>query len=230
MTDRQQQWNESYQRRENFVFAPHEEVVRFISKYVRKRIGLREFQDVLNLPRAAWLLDLGCGIGRHLVFAHEMGLEAYGIDLSDSAVSVARTWGAEVGMPQAGERIRIGSATQLPWPDGFFDVVISHGVLDSVPFDVARAAVVDCARVLPSGGLFYCDLISGDDSLHGREFAEEEIVATTHERDTVQSYFNFAKLQRLIEGVFQIVEATLVRRENLLEHASTARTHLVLKK
>ena len=75
----------------------------------------------------------------------------------------------------------------LPWPDGYFQFVVPYGVLDSMPFETALEVAREKARVMEVAGLFYCDLISGDDSTHGREFAEEEVVVTDHERGTIQS-------------------------------------------
>jgi SAM-dependent methyltransferase len=222
MNELTKEWNASYERRENFVFVPNEQVVRFISKYVRQRIGLDQFTDILKLDHPAKLLDLGCGIGRHIVFASEMGLDSFGIDLSPVAVKTARQW------TNFDEKIVVGSATNLPFPDNCFDIILSHGVLDSMRFEIAQAVTLECSRVLHPAGLFYCDLISADDCRHGREFAGEETVSTQHERDTIQSYFNFAKIQKLFEGKFEILEAILVRQENLLASASHARTHLVL--
>ena len=230
MDEREQQWDASYERRENFVFSPSEQLVRFISRHVRKRVGIGEFREVMQLGRQARVLDVGCGIGRHVVYAHEMGMEAYGVDLSPVAVKTAREWAGLKGVANPEEAIRVGSVTAIPFTDGFFDVAVSHGVLDSMVFSVAREAVRECGRVLRDGGLFYCDLISGNDSRHGREFAGEEVVATEHERDTVQSYFNYSKIERLVEGMFEIVEGVLVREENLLVAGVNARTHLVLRK
>jgi hypothetical protein len=99
-----------------------------------------------------------------------------------------------------------------------------------MPFEIARAACVELARVIPSGGLFYCDLISGDDSQHASEFSGEEIVSTAHEQGTVQLYFNLAKIQSMIQGVFEIYECNLVRRENILRGGYTSRYHLDLKR
>ena len=176
------------------------------------------------------MLDLGCGIGRHVVFGQEMGFQSYGVDLSPLAIDIASKWLAEKGCLEPEKFLHVTSVTALPFTAGFFDIAVSHGVLDSMTFDIARAAVMECSRVLAVGGLFYCDLISADDSRHGREFDGEEIVTTTHERDTIQSYFNFAKIQRLFAGLFEITEAVLLRSENLLAPQSHARTHLVLKK
>ena len=74
------EWNCSYQHRDNFVFYPQEEVIRFFSKYIRKKVDL---DNLINIDPCLesgdiHLLDLGCGIGRHIIFAHEMGLKGYG--------------------------------------------------------------------------------------------------------------------------------------------------------
>ena len=227
----QNEWNKSYDNRDNFLFYPHEEVIRFVSKFIRKKIGLADFHDVaLDVCGGRRVLDLGCGIGRHVIYCHDMGLEAYGIDLSDVAVTVACKWCKQIGLPESEQRIRQGDIRHLPWEDKFFRYAISHGVLDSVPFEIARATCFELARVMPIGGLFYCDLISGDDSQHAREFSGEEIVHTAHEEGTVQLYFNLAKIQSMIQDVFEIGECNLIRRENVLRGGYTSRYHLILKR
>ena len=230
MYNHQQEWNVSYENRDNFVFYPHEEVIRFVSKYIRKRIGLNEFRDATPENASGRMLDLGCGIGRHVIYGHEMGLESYGVDLSDTAIQFAVEWAQQKGLPDPESRIRQGDIRQLPWGDGYFRYAVSHGVLDSMPFDIARAACIELARAMSVGGLFYCDVISGDDSRHAREFSGEEIVATAHEQGTVQLYFNLAKILSMIDGVFEIEECNLVRRENVLRGGYTSRYHMVLRK
>lgn len=230
MNNNKSAWEKSYENHDNFVFYPHEEVIRFVSRHIRKRVSLDGFAESVAKERQGRILDLGCGIGRHVIYCHEMGLEAYGIDLSEVAVGVAREWAARKGvaMPQA--RIVQGDVRKLPWPDAFFTHAVSHGVLDSMPFEIARAACAELARAMVPGGLFYCDLISGDDSAHAREYAGEQLVSTAHERDTIQSYFNLAKIQAMIEGSFEITECNLIRRENVLAGGFISRYHLVLSR
>jgi len=224
------EWDESYQKRDNFLFYPHEEVIRFVSKYIRKRIGFGEFQDVVNCCPPPKVLDLGCGIGRHIIYCHEMGLDAYGVDLSEQAVSIAVEWAKNQGMDKPERKIVQADVRSLPWEDNYFEFVLSHGVLDSMHFDIARAACLELSRVLAKGGRFYCDLVSGDNSAHAREYANEEIVGDSHENGTVQSYFNFKKINELVKGLFDIEEAILVRRENLLIGGFSSRYHLTLKR
>lgn len=229
MDDRKGQWEVSYQNRQNFVFYPHEELIRFVAKYLRKRVGLEEYQDRHAFGRAPRWLDLGCGIGRHVVYGHEAGMDVHGMDLSATAVAMARQWAARAGVSQVETRIRQGSADALPWGDGHFDVVISHGVLDSMPFAIAQKAVAEVRRVLRDGGYFYCDLISGDESAHAREFAGEQVVKIEHEKDTIQSYFNFAKIERLIKGRLELLECHLVRKTDVLKGEFIGRYHMVLR-
>jgi len=223
-------WDMSYEKRDNFVFYPHEEVIRFVSKFIRKRIGLNEFQNAVQGRHGVRVLDLGCGIGRHVLYCHEMGLEAYGIDISDTAIEVAREWADQKQLQDPKVRICQGDIRHLPFEDSFFDFAVSHGVLDSMPFEIAQAACIELARVMPVGGLFYCDLISGDDSQHAREFSGEEVVTTAHEQGTIQMYFNLEKIVSMIHGFFEIDECNLIRRENVLGGGYTSRYHLVLRR
>ena len=230
MNDNKAEWDRSYENRDNFVFYPHEEVIRFVSKFICKRIGLEEFRETGPGSAQGRLLDLGCGIGRHVIYCHEMGLDAYGVDLSDAAIKVAGKWAEQKMVPDPEERIRQGDVRHLPWKDGYFRYAISHGVLDSMPFESARAACIELARVMGGGGLFYCDLISGDDSRHAREFSGEETVKTSHEQGTIQLYFNLSKIQSLFAGVFEIEECNLIRRENVLFGGYSSRYHLILRR
>ena len=231
LTDNNQsEWNASYQNRDNIVFYPHEEVIRFVSKYIRKRVGLDEYRDVLTVHRTLRMLDLGCGIGRHALYCQSMGTDSYGIDLSETAIEVAIEWATRCGMDDPRRKLRQGDIRQLPWEDGFFDYAISHGVLDSMPLAVARVGVTEMARTLTAGGLFYCDLISADPSHHSPGYVGEDVVATAHERGTVQSYFDLGKIHGMIDGLFEIVECILVQRQGITNVTHASRYHLVLRK
>jgi SAM-dependent methyltransferase len=224
------EWEGSYAKRDNYLFHPHEEVIRFVSKYIRKRVGLSQFSDINPASSLNRLLDLGCGIGRHVMYCNDMGLEAYGVDLSETAIVAAIDWAVNRGSKELTPRLVQSDARSLPWNDGFFQYAVSHGVLDSMPFDLARAVSTELARVMAPTGLFYCDLVSGDDSCHAREYSGEEIVVSAHERGTVQLYFNLSLIRSLFDGLFDITECNLIRREDVIKGGFTSRYHLVLKK
>jgi SAM-dependent methyltransferase len=228
--NKRKEWDQSYVNRDNFVFYPHEEVIRFVSKFIVKRIGLKEFHPVHPHAAVPKVLDVGCGIGRHVFYCFQMGLDAYGIDLSNEAIHMARQWAEDQNFLDSENKIVQGDIRQLPWEDGSFQYSVSHGVFDSMYFSIAKQAFKEVARILQTDGLFYCDLVSGDDSHHSREFSGEEVVETQHEKGTIQTYYNYSKILELVGTDFEILEANLVRRENVTTGAYTSRYHLILKK
>jgi len=127
------EWDLSYQHGDNFLFYPHEEVIRFVSKYIKKRTGINEYKEISPLMRG---LDLGCGIGRHVIYLDDMKLEAYGIDLSKTAVEKAKKWCEYLGKNHLKDRFEIGDITKIPYEDNYFDFIVSHGVLDSMTIEM----------------------------------------------------------------------------------------------
>ncbi len=227
---RSREWEESYARRENHVFYPGDEVVRFVSRHIRRRKGLSEYEDVVPGASGAKVLDVGCGIGRTLVFGTRMGLTMYGTDLSSHAIGLAREWLASIGVADPAERVLAGDIRELPWPPAFFAHAVSDSVLDSMPFQIAQAGLSEIARVVRSGGYFYCSLISGDETGRDPEFCGETLVTGTHERDTIQSYFNRTKIRRLVEPLFEILSASLHQVRTFPGDTHHGRWHVVAKR
>jgi SAM-dependent methyltransferase len=223
-------WDSSYLRRENHVFYPCDEMVRFVARHLRRRVGIDEVVDVLPGAQGSRVVDIGCGIGRNLVFGTDMGLEMYGNDLSAQAVAVAQEWlGRKIG-PVARERVIASDVRQLPWEDGFFAHAMSDSALDSMPFEVAQAGVAELSRIVRPGGFFYCNLISGDETGRDPEFCGDVVVQTDHERNTVQSYFNRTKVRRLIEPVFEMVSCQLHQITDPRRGTRIGRWHVVSRR
>jgi SAM-dependent methyltransferase len=219
-------WDQSYARLENHLFWPTEEIVRFLSRHVRRRVAADEYVDVLDaLARSRRLLDLGCGLGRHVALAHEIGLSGYGIDVSETAIAKGREWLGTIA-PELPDRLVAGDVRELPWPDRFFSVVVSHGVLDSMPFDIARAAVEECHRTLVEGGVMYADVIAFD----GRTTEPGEILVDTgFEAGTVQSYFDERRLDSLVADRFSIIRRVLVTHADRDAGTRSGRWHVELR-
>ena len=72
-----------------------------------------------SLPPKPKILDVGCGKGFFIYDLLKLipDAEVYGIDISDYAINNSK--------PEIRDRLRLGSATQLPWPDHSFDLVVS---------------------------------------------------------------------------------------------------------
>lgn len=220
-------WELSYGRAENFVFYPHEEIIRFIAKYVRKKTGLDKYIDRMDVP--VKILDVGCGIGTQICYYLEMGFDPYGFDLSENAINMTKERLEKLGHADMGDHVMQADITKLPWTTGFFNIVSACSVLDSMPYAIAKIGIAEVSRVMQPGGLFYCDLISGDEMGYCREYDGEVFVSTVHEKGTIQSYFNFTKIKDMIEGHFEIVEGYLIKKFGLLEKYESSRTHLVLR-
>ena len=97
--------------------------------------------------RGRRVLDVGCGAGTDLVRFAKGGAVVSGIDLSASAIALARQNFAQQGLEAD---LREGDGEHLPYPDGTFDLVFAHGVVQYTPDGVAL--VRECRRVLEPGG------------------------------------------------------------------------------
>jgi len=109
--------------------------------YRGRRRVIRSELDRLPLPAGPRLLDAGCGSGRTLKELRDYG-EVYGIELDAGAAELARSRGH-------GE-VRTGRLEQLPWEDGFFDLITCLDVIEHTPDD--RLALQELRRVCKRGG------------------------------------------------------------------------------
>lgn len=222
-------WEESYQRYENFMFYPKEEAVKFLNRFVRKRIGIDKFKDILDFSKGVRGLDFGCGIGRLAILMREFGIDAYGVDISSRAIQMAKELAVYFGYKDMIEKFILIDGTGIPFEDNFFDVTISEGVLDSMYFELSKKVMKELDRVTKH--LLFISLISGDDDKHYREFNEEEIVEAQHEKGTIQSYYNWEKIQRLFDNTnFSITWCHLNTEKSITSKYKYGRYHLVLSK
>jgi len=84
-----------------------------------------------RLPRGARVLDCGAGNGLSVDLLAEHGFDAWGIDLSQ-----LRKWQWRERAQR--ERLVVADALRLPFPDRFFDVSISSGVIEHIGVAEAR--------------------------------------------------------------------------------------------
>jgi SAM-dependent methyltransferase len=98
--------------------------------------------------RGQRLVEVGCGIGTDLVRFAKGGAVTVGVDLSETALRLARR-NFEVNELGLG-RFVLGDGSQLPLPDWSVDVLYAHGVLQYSADP--RAIVTEAQRVLKPGG------------------------------------------------------------------------------
>ena len=102
-----------------------------------ERALLRAFADSGVELRGATVLDVGCGSGYFLHRLHEYGAgHCHGIDLMENRIAGARERYPELEW-------HVGSATELPFEDGAFDLVTQFTCLSSIVDDGARLSAAD---------------------------------------------------------------------------------------
>jgi SAM-dependent methyltransferase len=93
------------------------------------------------------VLDVGCGTGVDLVRFARAGAIATGVDIAPAAIDLARR---NLEIQRLDARLMVADGEALPFPDGQFDLVFAHGVVQYTGND--RALVNECRRVLAPGG------------------------------------------------------------------------------
>jgi len=217
-------WDKSYDRKENYVFYPEDHVIRFVSRYIKKRTGVDDFTTIRPYKNG---LDLCCGIGRHMVFLDDYGFDVEGLELSDSAVKYAKTWFQKTGRDHLIPHIQIGSAAELPYKNEQFDFVVCCSALDSMHSSVAQKALDEVHRVLKKSGLFFFDLIASDTR---NQTANDMVVESGHEQGTIQSYYDDIRIENLIRGQFHILEHFVLHTEYKTSKNSNSRNYVILEK
>jgi ubiquinone/menaquinone biosynthesis C-methylase UbiE len=123
--------------------------------YARSRereysFGAQASSALALLPRRMRrVLDLGCGTASLAPLLLERAEELWGVDLSPEMIAQ----GGRFLEAQALARrchLALGDATALAFADGFFDAVVSLGMLEYLPS--MEPALAEIARVLAPGG------------------------------------------------------------------------------
>jgi ubiquinone/menaquinone biosynthesis C-methylase UbiE len=127
--------------------------------------GLREMAARMAPPKKGMkVLDIGCGTGAQLAIYEKAGGDVLGIDLAHPMLRVAKS--------KLGEKAVLtnGDATEMPFPDQTFDLVLSSLFFHQLGSEVRSAALGEAIRVLqPEGRILLIDFHPGTkDSLRGK--------------------------------------------------------------
>ena len=107
-----------------------------------RELGVRMFPPFEGMT----VLDVGCGTGIHLERYQKAGCQVFGIDLSPSMLRVARN---RLGVSA---NLYMGDASNMPYSDNKFDLIIMSTVLHEMPSEVRSAVINESKRTLIEDG------------------------------------------------------------------------------
>ena len=135
-------------------------------KSVAKRI-VKEY----NLKKGSKVLDIGCGKGFLVKDLIDLGIDAYGLDISEYAVNNCEN--------SVTGRIHLGNAKKLPFKQSSFDFVISINCIHNLSRKNCIVALKEISRVSKNNKSFV-QVDSYDNKKQKKIFLDWVLTAVTH--------------------------------------------------
>jgi SAM-dependent methyltransferase len=112
--------------------------------------------DRYNLDQNSKVLDVGCAKGFFLYDLKNVipGITIRGIDISEYAISNS--------LQEVRADLKIADATSLPYPDNFFDLVISINTIHNLSISDCRVALREIERVSKGYSFITVDAYNND--------------------------------------------------------------------
>lgn len=97
-----------------------------------------------NIKKGSKILDIGCGDGTITAIFSSLGMDVYGLDISDSSKKLI------------GDKLSICDLSKKPYPheDGAFDFIFSKSVVEHM--NNPDILIEEAYRLLKPGGVFIC--------------------------------------------------------------------------
>jgi pseudaminic acid biosynthesis-associated methylase len=97
-------------------------------------------QFIGNIKTDSRILEVGSNVGNQLLLLQKMGFKnLYGIEINDYAVELSKSRGKNINIIQA-------SAADIPFRDGYFDLVFTSGVLIHINPDEIKKVLGEIRR------------------------------------------------------------------------------------
>ena len=118
--------------------------------------ALTLFADLVRASGGGQVADVGCGPGDVTALLCDLGVEAFGIDLSPAMIELARREHPEL-------RFEVGSMTDLALADAAVDGLVAWYSVIHVPDDVIPRVFAHFHRVVRPGGVVMLGFHVGDE-------------------------------------------------------------------
>lgn len=140
---------------------------RFLERGASSFAKVREAFELAGAPMRGKILEWGCGCGRIIRHALAHGLDAYGCDINEEAIS----WCKQNILPDRFENCTVSPA--LPYPDQSFDFIYAGSVITHLSIDLQIYWIEELRRILkPSGHI----LLTFAGTYHFRNYYGRESV------------------------------------------------------
>ncbi|MFD5699428.1 class I SAM-dependent DNA methyltransferase [Streptomyces lasiicapitis] len=151
-------WLKDTRRSYDTVAASYAEQLRnLLDETPEERAFLRLLADRVHTNGGGPVADVGCGPGRITAHLRQLGVDAFGIDLSPGMVEVARRDHPDL-------RFELGSMTDLHLGDGSMGGLVAWYSLIHVPDDEIDSVLRHFRRVLRPDGPLLLGFHVGDES------------------------------------------------------------------
>jgi tellurite methyltransferase len=194
-------------------------------RWMEKRPPLQavvDFCQYLNENGLTRVLDLGAGGGKHTVLLAEKGFQVVALDVSETALKVIDQRVRTAGIRNV--TLVWHGMHHIPFPDGYFDAVVSTNVMHHGLTKEVKAVVEEVRRVVRSGGAGLFVVVSDKDFRFGtgRKLEPKTYVFTRgDEKGIVHHFFGLAEFRSFLKG-FRVVNMW----EELVEEVRGTRAHI----
>ena len=167
------------------------------SPYLRASLAL--FAELVRSAGGGPVADVGCGPGHVTRHLHDLGVDAFGIDLSPEMIALARRDHPEL-------RFEVGSMTALDLAEDSVAGVLAFWSVIHVPDHSVPGVFGQFHRVLRPGGPLLVGFHVGDETRHTSEgYSGRPINVDSHRRRPAQ-------VARWLRGAGFTIDAELVMR------------------
>ena len=158
-------------------------------------------------------------------YMKEFNIESIGIDISETAINEAKKLSSSFGYNMDNKFILINDI-KIPFEENYFDFVICDGVLDSMPFSIAKKVLMELDRCTKSYLFFSCIGYSNKNNSQAQQLIKEANplsnyeyeIETRHEKGTIQTFYTEDKIHSLLkDSDFNIKELKQVHKNNLTD-------------
>jgi SAM-dependent methyltransferase len=201
----QNEWDREY-KTNNLVTGsnePQNDFKKFV-KFLKKKCGVK--------TEELRVLDLGSGTGKNSIFLADRGAVATGLEISATAINIAKERGREEGVNA--KFIQRSFGKEFPFEDNSFDLVLDIMSSNSLSESEREIYLKEVHRVLSPDGYFFVRLLALDGDKHAEHLLKtqpgkekgtyklpdvgitERVLSRAEFTEYYSPYFNITKLEK----------------------------------